>query len=108
MIALRAEQLWAEDADGHILRAWRPALDGVRHGARIRAYCGEVSEIDGWHDPASGQAVNQRGYDGRTRATASALICDGGCGLQWHAPAATTVVAEGHGCLECGGRLTEA
>ena len=108
VIALRGNQLWAEGAHGHILRAWRSDQPGVRHGASIRVYCDEGSEIYGWHDPESGQAVDQRGFDGRAGAEASSLRCRGGCGIAWQAPSRGAVLEAQRGCLQCGGTLEAA
>jgi hypothetical protein len=108
VIALRGHQLWAEGDHGHIVRAWRPDEPGVRHGARIRVYWEEDGEINGWHDPESGQAVDQRHFDGRAEALAWPLACLNGCGVAWQAPSGAALLEAQHRCLHCGGALKTA
>jgi hypothetical protein len=105
VIALRKQQLWAEDARGDVLRAWKPEQAGVRLGARVRIYGDGNLEINGWHDPESGQAVDLRRFDGRVDAEPRSVVCASRCSIVWEAPAGAAVLEAEHGCLECGGPL---
>ena len=103
VIALRKQQLWAEDARGDIIRAWKPKPAGVRHGAQVRVYCDESSEISGWHDPESGQAVDQRSFNGSVGAQPRSLACLGSCGIVWTTPTNEAALTSDSSCLHCGG-----
>jgi hypothetical protein len=108
VIALRGNQLWAEGAHGHILRAWRPDQPGIRHGAIIHVYWDDSDDIEGWHDPESGQAVDQRHFDGRAGAEPWPLACLNGCGIAWQTPSGAALLDAEHRCLQCGGTLEAA
>jgi hypothetical protein len=103
VIALRRQQLWAQDARGQVLRAWRPEHGGVHVGARVLVYGDQDSDIEGWHDPHSRQSVDQRCFYGSAAAEPRSLACLGACGLVWEAPAGDAVLASGNGCLQCEG-----
>jgi hypothetical protein len=107
VIALRKQQLWAEGAHGDILRAWRPQQAGVRHGAQVRVYSDESSEVSGWHDPESGQAVDQRRIDHAGGGEPRLLACLGACGIVWMTPADEALLASESACLHCGGPRRE-
>ncbi len=105
VISVHHQQLWAQDDAGEMVRAWAPPEGVVGKGVRVRIYLGERLEPLGWHDPASGQAVNQRYFDGTSPPTPRGLTCTGDCGLVWEAPAAAAIMVHHPHCLQCGGKL---
>lgn len=108
VMAVPDRQLWLQAGDGEIQRAWAPAgLTGEgRLGHSVEVYVDGLGEINGWWDPASGLAVNQRHLD-RTASPSDGdpMACQGRCGVVWQAPAAEWLVKLDERCLTCAGEL---
>ena len=101
-------QLWIQAADGTIHRPWAPAGDGlpVPAGEEVELYLDSGGAVNGWYDPRSGVAVNQRGLaPGESPATHSDLACAGPCRIVWLAPAAARLAERDERCLTCAGPL---
>ena len=106
VMAVSDAHMWVQAADSTIHRPWAPPAEGFRvaPGTQVEVYFDAAGTLNGWYDPRSGLAINQRGLDpGDSPATHSDLACQGPCGLVWHAPAAARR-REGHErCLTCAG-----
>lgn len=109
LVALVAPgQIWFRGAAGGIIRAWAPskAADRLEEDVRVQIYVDADNQLNGWWDPGSGLAVNQRGFDASARPRrAVSMVCRGDCGLVWEAPAAHVLIAGGERCLTCSGPL---
>ena len=105
--AVRERQLWAVNTSGEVVRAWCPSPAGTSLSRRIEVFVGEAGAIDGWHDPVSAAAVDQRLIAGQP-AHGSLLHCVGRCRRRWLAPAAAAILTNPLGCLGCGGALVAA
>lgn len=101
-------RLWVQAADGTIHRPWSPAAAGlpVPRGSEVELYLDASGEVNGWHEPRSGLAINQRGLDpGESPATHADMACAGRCGIVWLAPAAARLAERRERCLTCAGPL---
>ena len=108
VMAVADRQLWLQDSLDAILRVWAPAGASERlpSPTAVEVYLDGDGEVNGWWDPASGLAVNQRHLDRDTPPTTGVpMACQGGCGLVWTAPAAAALTANDEHCLTCAGRL---
>lgn len=107
-MSIAAHELWFQGDDGSVGRAWAPPTEGfpVAPGTAVDVYLDEQGEVNGWWEPVSGLAVNQRLFDRLTTPeTAVAAACQGRCGIVWQAPAATRLTEHGERCLTCSGHL---
>ena len=101
-------RLWMQATDGTIHRPWAPAGDGlpVPAGSEVELYLDAGGALNGWLDPRSGLAINQRGLaPGESPATHSDLACAGPCKIVWLAPAAARLAERDERCLTCAGPL---
>ena len=108
VMAISESTLWIQAADGPILRPWAPPADRIAmpSGTRLEVYLDAAGGVNGWYEPRSGFAVNQRGLGpGESPATYDDLACTGSCGLVWHAPAADRLAEQDERCLTCAGPL---
>lgn len=108
VMAVPGDVLWLQGEDGLVQPAWAPrVLEVPRAPARsIEIFVDPGGELNGWRDPASGLAVNQRRSNRSSSPTTSALVaCQGRCGAVWQAPAAAELLSHDEHCLTCGGRL---
>ena len=102
------DNLWMRAVDGTIHRPWAPASDGlpVPAGTDLEIYLDATGAVNGWHEPRSGLAINQRGLEpGESPVTHADLACQGRCGLVWLAPAAARLEERSERCLTCAGPL---
>ena len=75
-------------------------------GTEIELYLDAGGALNGWRDPRSGLAINQRRLEhGESPATYSDLACHGPCGVVWLAPAAARLAEHDERCLTCAGPL---
>ena len=108
VMAVSDGQLWMQAADGTLHRPWAPAADGlpVPTGSEVDLYLDATGAVNGWHEPHSGLAINQRGLEpAESPATHADLACAGRCGLVWLAPAAARLAHRRERCLTCAGPL---
>jgi anti-sigma B factor antagonist len=100
-------ELWLQSADGAIYRAWAPPTrDVIGPGTTVEVYLDARGAVNGWWDPQSGLAVNQRRMDSaKASAVAGAAVCQGECGVVWRAPAARELADHRERCLTCAGPL---
>ena len=108
VMAVSDVQLWIQAADGTIHRPWAPRADGlpVPTGSELELYLDTTGAVNGWYEPQTGLAINQRGLDpGESPATHADLACQGPCGLVWLAPAAARLEDRHERCLTCAGHL---
>ena len=108
VMAVSDEQLWLQAANGAIHRPWAPVSDGlpVRVGTPIEVYLDRSGAVNGWRDPRSGLAINQRRLEpGSMPTTSSDLACAGPCGVVWRAPAPERLTEHQERCLTCAGSL---
>lgn len=108
VMAVSDEQLWVHAANGAIHRPWAPMSDGLPLpiGAAIDVYLDAGGAVNGWLDPRSGLAINQRRLErGENPMTASDLACQGPCEVVWRAPAAARLAEHAERCLTCAGHL---
>ena len=99
--------LWMQAADGTVHRPWAPAdeLPGPT-GSEVELYLDAAGAVNGWYEPRSGLAINQRGLaPGESPATHADMACQGRCGIVWLAPAAARLAASAERCLTCAGSL---
>lgn len=99
---------WMQATDGTIHRPWAPVADGlpVPIGSEVELYLDAEGAVNGWYEPRSGLAINQRCLSpGESPATHSDLACTGPCGVVWLAPAAARLRERHERCLTCAGRL---
>lgn len=107
-MSVAAQELWFQDDDGAVGRAWAPRTDSfpLAPGASVDVFLDDEGEVNGWWEPVSGVAVNQRLFDPLTSPeTSAAAECQGRCGIVWQAPAATRLTEHGEHCLTCSGPL---
>ena len=107
-MAIPDRGLWVHTADGAVRRAWAPQAPGlpVPAGTSVEVYFDRRGAINGWWDPRSGLAVNQRHLEpGVSPATGASAACQGSCGLVWQVPAAARFAGHGERCLTCAGSL---
>jgi anti-anti-sigma factor len=98
--------LWLHDSDGRLHRAWAPVAARVRHGMSLEVYTDGYGAINGWRDPSSSLAINQRRFDRvDSPAIGTDLRCHGPCGVVWRAPAAVLLIEHAERCLTCAGAL---
>ena len=100
--------LWVHAVDGAVHRAWAPRTPSpaVAAGTAVEVYFDRRGEINGWWDPRSGLAVNQRHLAaGVSPACGAAAACQGACGLVWQVPAPDRFAGHGERCLTCAGPL---
>lgn len=108
VMAVSQAQLWLHGEDGSVQRAWAPrGHEALRSPGRpIELFVDADGETNGWRDPISGLAVNQRRSDRTSAPTTSAPVaCQGRCGLVWQAPAAAALLEHEEHCLACWGPL---
>lgn len=108
VMAVSEATLWIQAADGPIHRPWTPPVDAivVPSGTPLEVYLDAAGDLNGWYEPQSGFAVNQRGLGaGESPASFADLACEGSCGVVWHAPAADRLAERGERCLTCAGPL---
>ena len=101
-------ELWMQAADGTIHRPWSPETDGlpVPAGSEVELYLDADGAVNGWYEPRSGLAINQRRLEpGEVPASPADLACQGPCGLVWLAPAAARLAEHHERCLTCAGTL---
>ena len=101
-------RLWMQAADGTIHRPWAPAAAGlpVPRGSDVELYLDATGAVNGWYEPRSGLAVNQRGLEpGESPATHADMACAGPCEIVWLAPAASRLAERRERCLTCAGPL---
>lgn len=109
VMAILESRLWIQAADGVILRPWSPAsarLPVPPSGTQIEVYLDASGAVNGWREPESGLAINQRGVgpDEAPRTYAD-LACQGPCGVVWRAPAGRRLAERAEHCLTCAGPL---
>lgn len=107
VMAVVDRRLWLHTDDGVVHRAWAPDPQrDLAPGRPIRLYLDEEGAINGWWDPISGLAVNQRHlHPGRLPSRGVPMVCQGRCGLVWQAPAAALLVEHDERCLTCAGPI---
>ena len=108
VMAVSDDELWMQATDGTIHRPWAPAHDGlpVPAGSEIELYLDAGGAVNGWYEPESGLAINQRCLSpGESPATHADLACAGRCGIVWLAPAAARLRERHERCLTCAGHL---
>lgn len=108
VMAVSDVDLWMRATDGTIHRPWAPASDGlaVPAGSEVELYFDATGAVNGWYEPLSGLAINQRGLEpGESPAMHADLACQGRCGLVWLAPAGARFRERGERCLTCAGPL---
>ena len=108
VMAVSDAVLWMQAADGSIHRPWAPAGDGlpVPAGSTVELYLDDDGAVNGWREPGSGLAIDQRRLaPGEAPVTHADLTCQGPCGLVWHAPAAARLAEYHELCLTCAGSL---
>jgi hypothetical protein len=108
VMAISTDRFFLQAAGGSIYRPWAPVSDGlpVPPGDRVEVYLDAAGAVNGWREPATGLAVNQRrlANDGSPVIRAD-LACRGPCGVVWLAPAADRLMQNGERCLTCAGPL---
>jgi anti-anti-sigma regulatory factor len=108
VMAVPATDLWLLDTNGAILRAWAPPGErpSAPDAASIEVYLDSHGAVNGWRNPHTGLAINQRriNRDEHTR-TAVDVPCQGACGVVWLAPAAEQLIEHDERCLTCAGPL---
>lgn len=107
-MSIAAQELWFQGDDGSVGRAWAPPTGSlpVPPGTPVEVYLDDEGDVNGWREPTSGLAVNQRLFDPLTAPeTASSAVCQGPCGVVWQAPAATQLTEHAERCLTCSGPL---
>jgi anti-anti-sigma regulatory factor len=97
--------LWLHSSDGALQRAWSDDAFAPSPGTAVELYLADDDTVNGWRDPATGVAVNQRRFDPRSEAHASALLCQGSCGVLWRTPDPAALLAHDERCLTCAGPL---
>lgn len=101
-----APGLWLHCSDGALQRAWTDDAFAPPPGISVDLYLAGDNTVNGWHEPRSGVAVNQRRsappYD---PAAASALLCQGPCGVLWRTPDPAVLLEHDEHCLTCAGPL---
>ena len=108
VMAVSDVRLWMLATNGTIYRPWAPAADGLRAptGSEVELYLDAGGAVNGWYEPRSGLAINQRCLSpGESPATHSDLACAGPCGIVWLAPAGTRLRERDERCLTCAGPL---
>ena len=107
VMAVSDAELWLQAADGTIHRPWAPEAElPLPAGSAVELYLDGAGAVNGWYEPRSGLAINQRLLGpGETPATAADLACEGRCGLVWLAPAASRLAEHHERCLTCAGSL---
>jgi anti-sigma B factor antagonist len=108
VMAIPDRGVWFRGADGAVRRAWAPSATGfpVPAGTSIEVYLDARGKVNGWREPSSGLAINQRRLDpDASSAPAAAVACQGACGLVWRAPAAARLVEHDERGLTCAGAL---
>ncbi|MDA0167331.1 STAS domain-containing protein [Solirubrobacter ginsenosidimutans] len=108
VMVVTAPDLWLLGTNGAVLRAWRPPSEGpmVPGAASIEVYLDDEGAVNGWRNPDTGLAINQRRVDrGEYPLTASNVPCQGNCGVVWLAPAAERLIEHDERCLTCAGPL---
>jgi anti-sigma B factor antagonist len=106
-VAVPGQGVWLQSADGAIYRAWAPpARDALGAGTAVEVYLDADGAVNGWWDPQTGLAVNQRRLDAvAVPAVDAAVVCQGECGVVWLAPAARELADHDERCLTCAGPL---
>ena len=100
--------LWIQAADGVIHRPWAPPAErlSLQGHTQIELYLDATGAVNGWREPESGLAINQRGIGSdESPATYADLTCEGPCGVVWRAPAAERLAERAERCLTCAGPL---
>lgn len=100
--------LWLQAADGNVLRAWVPGAEDARvpAGTPIEVYLDGRGAVNGWREPKSGVAINQRRLaTGPVRVDGVPVACQGPCGVVWRVPAPTEMARHDEHCLTCAGPL---
>ena len=100
--------LWMQAEDGTVHRPWAPAAEALPGpaGGEVELYLDAAGAVNGWYEPRSGLAINQRGLaPGESPATHADMACQGRCGIVWFAPAASRLEASAERCLTCAGPL---
>jgi hypothetical protein len=108
VMAVSDIELWMQAADGTIHRPWSPAADGLPlpTGSEVELYLDTGGAVNGWYEPRSGLAINQRCLSpGESPATHADLACAGPCGIVWLAPAGARLQERHKRCLTCAGHL---
>lgn len=98
--------LWLHGSDGTLRRGWADDAFAPAPGIPVELYLAGDDTVNGWREPRSGVAVNQRWYDAsHDPATASALLCQGPCGVLWRTPDPAALLEHDEHCLTCAGPL---
>ncbi len=109
VMAVLDRWMWLQSPSGHVRRVWAPERCRERHapGLPVQIYLDERGSVNGWLNPISMLAVNQRHLDpgDGAPATGAAMVCEGRCGITWWAPAPDALQAHGEHCLTCAGPL---
>jgi hypothetical protein len=99
---------WVHDSVGVLHRAWAPEDDwpALPAGTPVEIYLDRRGRLNGWRDPGTGLAVNQRRIDELDPPRAGTdVACRGGCGVVWRAAEPTELLEHGEHCLTCDGPL---
>ena len=108
VMAVSDIELWMQATDGTIHRPWAPVADAlpVPAGSEVELYLDAGGAVNGWYEPESGLAINQRCLSpGESPATHFDLACAGSCGIVWLAPAGARFEERHERCLTCAGHL---
>lgn len=108
VMSVSDRRLWMQATDGTIHRPWAPGAGGrpVPDGSEVELYLDASGAVNGWYEPRSGLAINQRGLDpGESPATHADMACAGPCEIVWLAPAAARLAERRERCLTCAGPL---
>jgi hypothetical protein len=99
---------WLHDTGGVLHRAWAPedAWPALPAGTPVEIYLDRRGRLNGWRDPGTGLAVNQRHIDELDPPPAGTdVACRDGCGVVWRAAAPVELLEHGEHCLTCDGPL---
>ena len=105
VMRLPAPGLWLHSSEGALQRAWSDDAFAPPPGTALELYLARDDTVNGWRDPTTGVAVNQRRFDPRSEAHASALLCQGPCGVLWRTPDSAALLDHDEHCLTCAGPL---
>ena len=105
VMAVPAPGVWLHGSDGSLRQAWGDA-SALPAGTPLELYLAHDDTVNGWREPHSGLAVNQRRQNpADAPATAAGVLCQGSCGVLWLAPDPTALLMHDEHCLTCAGPL---